>query len=246
MSYILDALKKSEQERKQGEIPGLESLQGQPQAPRFTDLILRYMLFGTLLIIALAIGIWMFSHQKPAQPVLEQTKEAITETTPTPQIDQSQKLNVDPVPPVKETENDKQKQPAIQAKPAEQLLPSPKALNTVTETEITAIEQPQKNESNLGDDELLPDNEEDSSATAKPKLTSFANLPANVRNALPELTIAAHYYANKTSSRMASINGRIMRQGQAVTDGLIVEEIIREGVIFSFHKYRFKLEVFNR
>lgn len=45
---------------------------------------------------------------------------------------------------------------------------------------------------------------------------------------------------------MASINGRIMRQGQNVGDGLVLKEIIREGVIFSFRGFHFIFKVFAR
>ncbi|MFN2366856.1 MAG: general secretion pathway protein GspB, partial [Desulfurivibrionaceae bacterium] len=75
---------------------------------------------------------------------------------------------------------------------------------------------------------------------------SHADLPANIRNALPDLGIAAHYYSKTPSARMASINGRIMREGHTIGQGLTLEEITEEGVVFSSDKYRFSLKVFNR
>ena len=77
------------------------------------------------------------------------------------------------------------------------------------------------------------------------KLVKYRDLPANVRNDLKDLTISVHYYANNPSSRMASVNGRIMRQGQPVKDGLVLKEITRKGVIFTFRKYRFSMDVFS-
>jgi general secretion pathway protein B len=60
MSYILDALKKAEQERKQGEIPTLQSIHGirpgQPD-PRKRGAI-RFWLTGGALLVVTALGIW--------------------------------------------------------------------------------------------------------------------------------------------------------------------------------------------
>ena len=103
-----------------------------------------------------------------------------------------------------------------------------------------------QNNSNIESEEKRLNDTRESTAPPRPVLTTYATLPADIRSALPKLVIAAHYYASKPSSRMASINGRVMRQGQTITNGLILEEIIREGVILSFHDYRFSLEVFYR
>jgi general secretion pathway protein B len=260
MSYILDALKKSEQERKQGQVPGLNSFQDQPRPPRTTSRILFYLLSGFLVVNALAISLWLF-FRPPTPTPAESTREVITETVLT-QTDQPQQLKTDSVPVAKAAETDQPNQPATRAEP-DILTPTPADLGPEPETSSTAGEQATvivpantdsseeglnniQNDSGIEIEDKRLDDIQESSAPAKPELTTFANLPADIRSALPKLVIAAHYYASKPSARMASINGRVMRQGQTVTDGLILEEIIREGVILSFHDYRFSLKVFNR
>ncbi|MEN8135298.1 MAG: general secretion pathway protein GspB [Thermodesulfobacteriota bacterium] len=242
MSYILDALKKSEQERKQGEIPGLNSLQAHPRPPRYSSPILIYLLAGILLLMTLTIGLWLFFRQPPAPTSPQATSEIMTEAV-LPQTAQPQEIEAEALPIAQEVPPDKPIQPAIIAKPD---TPTIADLTPEPEPSLGAVAPPSATAGDSGDNEQLRPDEQDSPAPAQPELITFANLPPDIRSALPELVIAAHYYSSKPSSRMASINGRIMRQGQSVADGLILEEIIREGVILSFHDYRFSLEVFNR
>jgi general secretion pathway protein B len=241
MSYILDALKKSEQERKQGEIPGLSSLQAHSLPPRYSSRMLIYLLSGILLLIALTIGLWLFFRQPPTPTPAEPTSEITTETA-LPQAARPQEIASETLPIAQETPQDKLNQPTIIAKPD---TPTIKEPTPEPKSSPGTVEQPPATAADIENNEpFLPD-DQDSPPPAQPELLSFANLPPDIRSALPKLVIAAHYYSSKPSARMASINGRIMRQGQSVSDGLVLEEIIREGVILSFHDYRFSLEVFN-
>lgn len=224
MSYILDALKKSEQDRKQGEVPGLNSFQRQPRPPRSTSRIMLYILIGALLVNALVLGIWVLSRQPEVVQLTADLPETVTSKTTEPLIEE-----------VKSTESVEmitETTPTTTAPiPAESTMPpEPEA------TEIDAIP--------VTETESATDISVDEEETPK-KLVKYRDLPVNVRNDLKELSISVHYYANDPSSRMASVNGRIMRQGQAVKDGLVLDEITRKGVIFTFRKYRFSMDVFN-
>ncbi|MEK6528623.1 MAG: general secretion pathway protein GspB, partial [Nitrospirota bacterium] len=68
-------------------------------------------------------------------------------------------------------------------------------------------------------------------------------LPLSVRQKLPTLTIVAHIYSNNSASRMANINGRTVREGQNVADGIKLEEITLNGVILSYRDYRFRIRM---
>lgn len=245
MSYILDALKKSEQERKQGEVPGLDSFLDNPHPPKSTSRILLYMLIGILLATTLTIGLWLFFRQPAAPPTAELANTETTAATSS-QPDQPQQIieNATSSSGI-ETEANQPDQPATVAE---------------TETPPPALAKPtQEEDTNLNIIEPLPPpvteasvnaplqaENQDEPAQSQPEPVSFNNLPPDIKNALPKLVISAHYYSNKSSTRMAGINGRVMRQGQTITNGLILEEITRKGVIMSFHDYRFSLEVFNR
>ena len=71
MSYILDALKKSERERKKGQVPGLGTLQGLPGPGgryEIDRLIWIYGLATILLLVALGVGIWLFMREPAPAP----------------------------------------------------------------------------------------------------------------------------------------------------------------------------------
>jgi general secretion pathway protein B len=230
MSYILDALKKSEQNRSQGEVPGLNSFQNQPRPPRSTSRIILYLLIATLLINALVLGVWVISRQPEAplvaddlpgtivneidQPLVENvavigSAEIVTESTPAPTI-------------------------TAPAETTSQTEPEDSGAGSIPITEpATAV-------ADIVREEPLPDDE-----VPTAKLIKYNSLPTEVRSELGTLGISAHYYANTPSTRMASINGRIMRQGESVKDDLVLEKITRKGVIFTFRKYRFSMDVFN-
>ena len=243
MSYILDALKKSDQERKQGGVPGLNSLQEQPQLPRSTKRILFYLLSGFLLINILAIGLWRFFRTPPALPPKMSIEEVVPENSAEP--DQAPQIDATIASIARIADPGNQNQSAITPEP-DTPAPTQKDLAEGPEKTVTEAEQPDETESASDDNEDSLGDIQESQAPAKTTLTTFADLPPDVRSALPELTIAAHYYSNNPSTRMASINGRVMRQGQTVTNDLVLDEIIREGVIFTFRKYRFTFKVFNQ
>ena len=69
-------------------------------------------------------------------------------------------------------------------------------------------------------------------------------LPSSIQEKLPEFHISAHvYFAKKPASRLASINGKIVREGQKLIPDLKVEEITSDGVIFSYHEYLFHVPI---
>lgn len=221
MSYILDALKKSDQERKHGEVPGLDSFQDQPKPPAATSRILLYSLIGVLLTNTLAVALWVTFRQDTESSIEEVVSLEDSRSTDAPGLAAVKIPTAKIV--AEKTDSPTETEPAVEST----MGPTEQALTT----------------------DILPDDLEDEPPGDNipiPTLTSFAKLPADIREDLPKLTIAAHYYAGKESSRMASINGRIMRQGQTISDGLVLEEITREGVIFNFRDYRFTLDVFIR
>jgi general secretion pathway protein B len=69
-------------------------------------------------------------------------------------------------------------------------------------------------------------------------------LPSSIQEKLPEFHISAHvYFAKKPASRLASINGKILREGHKLDSDLKVEEITSDGVIFSYHQYLFHVPI---
>ena len=77
------------------------------------------------------------------------------------------------------------------------------------------------------------------------KALHIDQLPMAVRQQLPEIHISAHlYFRDKPASRFASINGKMLREGQMLASDLKVAEISTDGVIFRYQEYLFYVPVF--
>jgi hypothetical protein len=77
----------------------------------------------------------------------------------------------------------------------------------------------------------------------KTKLYSLNELPSSIREKLPEFSLSVFLYADEPDARMVRVNGNRMKEGQYLTTGLKLEEIIPDGVIFSYMHYRFRIGI---
>jgi general secretion pathway protein B len=66
-------------------------------------------------------------------------------------------------------------------------------------------------------------------------------LPQSVLSSLPKLSLSLHLYYADPSSRLISVKGRTLREGQELAAGLKLEEINPDGAVFSFQNYRFQI-----
>ncbi len=91
------------------------------------------------------------------------------------------------------------------------------------------------------DPTLLPD-----APVSRPGVTYSEALPDDApaieaATGLPQLTIDLHIYADNPAKRAVFINGRRYTQGARLAEGPVVEEITREGAVLSYHGRRFLL-----
>ena len=231
MSYILDALKKSEQDRKQGEVPGLNSFQGQPRPPRATSRIILYLLIAALLINAMVLGVWVVTRQPGEQLATTDLTESVASKIDKPLTEEAD--------PTRSAEMIIESVPAITTPPPTK--PTAQPDNKAAKMDSVRLIEPES-QTDITEDDPTEEEGEDT----PPKLVKYSDLPSDVRSDLGELSISAHYYANDPTARMVSINGRIMRQGKSVKSGIVLDEITRQGVIINFRKYRFSMDVFKR
>jgi len=66
-------------------------------------------------------------------------------------------------------------------------------------------------------------------------------LPSSIQQGLPAFSITAHIYTGDPASGMVKVNGQLMREGQELSPGLRLEEIVSDGVIFRYQNYRFRV-----
>ena len=78
----------------------------------------------------------------------------------------------------------------------------------------------------------------------EPGVIEMSQLPPDIKKELPEISINAHIYSNSAASRMVSINGNIIREGETVTSGLTLKKITASGIILTYKDHHFRIRAF--
>jgi general secretion pathway protein B len=68
----------------------------------------------------------------------------------------------------------------------------------------------------------------------------LAELPLELQQELPPMTISVHAYSGRPADRLVGINNRMLREGDSVVPGLKLEQITPEGMVFGYKGYSFR------
>jgi len=268
VSYILDALKKSEQERARGTIPDIKTIH-QPRAVEYKKTShWPYILLIVLLLSAGGLGFWFYQQNLPAVAEPTASGEAVVAgiesqaNTPISGSAAAQK---------REAQRDSN---LIAAKDfsddnsvhTSQDIPEATISSTMkseigksnagkpnvifSDEPLTVSEKELKNAeaiddlAALSDVQIISESEviaDEYSAPVDDKVYDIAELPDSVKRQLPAISFAGHVYSSTQSQRSVMLNGKKMREGQEVTKGLLLEEITVDGVVLRSQGYRFRL-----
>jgi general secretion pathway protein B len=221
MSYILDALKKAEQERKLGRTPDLMDNHGNaPQSPKKRALV--YALLVVLILIAGGLG-WWFGHDEPSNNKLPFQASGIQ---PEPAV-QPHKMEY---------------QPPAQAAPVEQ-----KSITSKVEP-IKEIKPPAKPEARKRPEKAPAEpgakgGQHGDATENRPnpgKIYTIDELPDDIRKGLPAFVISTHMYSQERSERLVSINGNIGREGQEIMPGITLVSVLPDGAILKHKGYKIR------
>jgi general secretion pathway protein B len=225
MSYILDALKKSDQKRQRGSAPTLQDVQLSVVTPR-PRMSIYYLLIAAVLLVAGIIIGWLHPWQ-PEQSTPVPTILVTEPVTPTP-------LTTSPAIQAKVAQGVPTKDPgrAVQAAPvADTMKPNSPAPDNSVAMNVTA---PIPDKSNSGKQASIGDTAQEQ--TAK----SLNELPLQIQREIPAMTVQLHAYSNIPGERLVSINSIRLREGGLLMAGLKLEQITPDGMIFSYKGYRFQ------
>lgn len=267
MSYILDALRKSEQQRQLGVAPRLLTVHATSE-PDAQPAFLKYGLIAAGLIGAgVAIGWWQPWQQARLLSATASTTAKMPEArprdplpAPLPVLPQVASAPEMPMPmPVQKT--------LVAMKP----IPAPEVAPLEQDTHLLAKAPPQTRKSPpaaavLPKETATPVREEaapapapapavetpiallqEKSADAAPadaaqeqKVLLMAELPAAIRHEIPAMSIPVHTYSDTPTERIVGINDRLLREGEYLAPGLKLELIAPDGVVFSYKRYLFR------
>lgn len=232
MSYILDALRKSEQERQRGKVPDLHSYVDEraPEAPRRN--IWPWVTAAVVVVNAGVVAmLWSPSptpEALPAEPVVAPPPALVSapaEAAPAVQM----------APPPAQVA-------AAEAAPAPRPEPVP---NTVVVDQRLPVQStptvvsPQM--ANVEPEEpLYPP------APSVAYLPQLEELPFSERANVPDMTFSSHMYSSIPRFRSIIINGKRLKEGEYFTETLQVREITDKGVIMSNGSSLFAVDILGR
>lgn len=253
MSYILDALKKSEQQRQHAKVPTLSSAQTPLETPKPSRFTLHVALGMSLIGAGVLIG-WLQPWQtQPAQPIAAASNAP---TTPLEAPTSTAERNTNPYSNTNaNARTDSLADSRGQAAPSTAMMAKTTATATIAAAAPTAepasstppAPKPRIAES-VGErveisptalPALLTNSGQTQDKRASLPLTQ-AELPAEIRRDLPNILIAFHQYSSAPADRRVMINNVVLRQGELIAPGLKLEQITADGVILSYMGYQFQ------
>lgn len=221
MSYILDALKKSDRERHEGEIPSLDAIHDRyPYSSEHSSnshwIKYFFTAFATFLLISILSAAWYLRNNssdpiKTASLNKKQFTNTATEQTEAATPPEAKKNTV---------RTDHSQPPVLLASVKKKVL-IPYQKESSSDEEITVISLPKE----------------------PADIPEFADLPPSLQQAIPELHFAGHTYAEEPSNRMIIINNNILREGEKVNNSLSLVEITWTGVILEYNGQQFEMEI---
>ena len=241
MSYILDALRKSDQQRQRGTAPTLLTAQATQVAPKQPAFSLNGWLAAVLVVAGIVIG-WLRPWQtEPPAPATE--PRAVQSLAPHPAVLAPHSVASDT------TGKSEPEQPARAAPYTAQ--PALASESAAREPEPTAVARSQTH-ATLPDAATGIPQEAAAPAPGSPvgtgqaeagredKVVSLSELPASIRQEIPSISISFHVYSSNPEARRVMINNELLRQGESLSTGLGVEQITPDGVVISYKGYRFR------
>jgi len=261
MSYILDALKKAEKERKQGTLPDMLTVQdivAEKPKKRFTGV---YFLVVALVLNA-GILVWWLGSSHTGKTTVSHTSKAENTTIA---ANEGVQLGHDiPESPVAEQAGSPETRPAeivipaaersASAKPdiksdrPKEILKGPDTRSKsvtdhpapASDTARTAGQPPENPKQSEGTGRLASGlANEFNEMPEENKIYKLAELPSSIRQGLPSFSVTALLYSSSPASRMVRVNEKMMHEGQDLAAGVKLEEITRDGLVLSYRNFRF-------
>jgi len=265
MSYILDALRKSDQQRQRGAAPTLQMVPPAAVEPKRRA----YLSYGLLAAVLLAAGIaigwlrpWQAEPSPPVANVVAARPSAASLSQPVPARSE---IASAPAPAPQNATPAAQIASAPAPLPAQASAPAPAPVRAQSPALVTAPAQlpaPAARESRppAGAKHAAAGKPRETAASASQKATApepppatasaesapaqnivlLADLPLALQQELPPMTVSVHAYSARPADRMVGINNRMLREGDEVVPGLKLEQITPEGMVFGYKGYSFR------
>lgn len=216
MSYILDALRKSETERRQGKVPDLGQqvqLIHRPGKRRRSPVVW----VALALLVNAGVLAFVFWPESPAELPVVQPPQA-----PEPDIRQEQKAT-----PEITREAETAVAPPSEPEPVKETVIAPVRERP---TIITPSARPERRAEALRQDER------------RARVPHLVELPLSFQKSVPDLMFNSHIYSTDPYASRVMINGHYLSQGESFS-GMTVIEITEEGVVLGKQGQTFRVGI---
>ena len=256
MSYILDALKKSEQQRQRSKGSSINAPTIAPYSEKTNSLLLYALIATVILGLTLILSLLHpWRHESPPQIAATETPPVSSPPQgimpqpqpiqPSPITIQSNKplekrtvaaneknakvvrqdmSKVKPNKPIEVAQSTIISNPSSKADTPQQSTPSTSPpIETPSPAEVANVEETHPSE-------IAPHN----------KLLEMSELPANIQQEIPDMSVAGYVLSENPKERSVGINGHLLQEGDYIKQGIRLERIAPEGLIFSYKNYHFR------
>lgn len=214
MSYILDALKKAEAERKLGAVPGIHAPATYASGQRSGRTL--WLVAGLALLAAvLAALAWFRPWIAPQTAALPLPPLS---TAPAPQ----------PVPVLVPV------MPLVQAPPPVK----PKAVARIAPPALPAKPRPV---ASAAPQPAPPPQAAQPAERQDSEPLTLRELPEQIQREIPALKIGGYIYSSNPAERSLLINNKLLREGDEAAPGLTLEKMLRGSVVLNYKGYRYRI-----
>ncbi len=229
MSYILAALKKADQEREIGAVPNLETpheeMQAQTRSYRWLWIIV------PLLSVNIVLVVMLLKSKAPDAPVAAQVLPERQAPLANDQL---------------ALPNQQKSEAPISKAPAPEKPVQPENEPKRSGGEVVVLAKPAYS---LNSRASIPPEEEsamqpDALTTAKDnsQLHSWYELPQEMRNNIDLPRLDMHVYSEIPQKRFILVNLKKYREGETLASGLVLEEVLPDGMVMSYRGERFLVD----
>ncbi|MFV8571076.1 general secretion pathway protein GspB [Marinobacter sp. SBS5] len=226
MSYILEALRKSEAERRQGKAPDLGQQVQMIYRPKKKPVSAVVWVVLALIINAAVLAYVFWPSRQPLQPV----------KAPAP-VSEAQKAS-SPVASESSPKLELTSEPVPIAKPLGEPVEAPLAVAE------SGLNEPQFEPPTIIVPSQLEHQVVPAPVQSRPqgRVPHLVELPLSFQKSVPDLTFNSHIYSSDPTASRVMINNRYLRTGQSLGQ-LLVENITEDGVVLSKNGQRFRVGI---
>lgn len=222
MSYILEALKKSQAERQLGELPSIHAPQVQLHDGAASGAASRapvwLALGGVAVAVAAALLLWQPWQAGTAAPAAAPAVLAQAVPAPLPAV-------VPPAAPV----------PAPVAVP----VPVPPAATAAPVHHAKPVAEPKPEAQVPAQAPAVP--VPAPAAAAEETVAGMRDLPEPIQRQIPPVAIGGYIYSKNPADRLLLIDKVLRHEGEELAPGLVLEKLQPKAAIFSFKGYRYRV-----